>query len=273
MIAFGAAGAPLHAARLCEKLGIDRLIVPPGAGVGSAIGFLRAPFSYEATRGLYQRLDAFDARCRLNAAIGEIARRGGSLRRLGGGRRGGPPPTSPPTCAMRGRGGRFPCILDRTAFRDGDAEHLLAAFEAALRRALRPGVIAGLPVGGHQNWSLRVSTASPRVTPVAPQEAGAAPPVVARAAPCSTPARGGGGDGPRSPPVRPQGRHGVRRAGDRHRERDLDHPSTEAFRLVAERTVASDTSAESRVMNPTVHRLPDHVNRLHRVVEEQAGRR
>ena len=38
MIAFGGA-APLHAGRLCEKLGVQRLLVPPGAGVGSAIGF------------------------------------------------------------------------------------------------------------------------------------------------------------------------------------------------------------------------------------------
>jgi N-methylhydantoinase A len=59
MIAFGGA-APLHAARLCEKLGIDRLLVPPGAGVGSAIGFLRAPFSFEATRSVYMRLKDFD---------------------------------------------------------------------------------------------------------------------------------------------------------------------------------------------------------------------
>ncbi len=59
MIAFGGA-APLHAGRLCEKLGIDRLLVPPGAGVGSAIGFLRAPYSFEATRSVYMRLDAFD---------------------------------------------------------------------------------------------------------------------------------------------------------------------------------------------------------------------
>ena len=70
MIAFGG-GAPLHACRLCEKLGIDRLIVPPGAGVGSAIGFLRAPFSYEATRGLFQRLDAFDAGA-VNAALSQM---------------------------------------------------------------------------------------------------------------------------------------------------------------------------------------------------------
>ncbi len=60
MIAFGGA-APLHAARLCEKLGIDRCLVPPGAGVGSAIGFLRAPFSFEANRSVYMRLSDFDA--------------------------------------------------------------------------------------------------------------------------------------------------------------------------------------------------------------------
>jgi len=36
MIAFGGA-APLHGARLCEKLGIDQCLIPQGAGVGSAI--------------------------------------------------------------------------------------------------------------------------------------------------------------------------------------------------------------------------------------------
>jgi len=60
MIAFGGA-APLHAGRLCEKLGVQRLLVPPGAGVGSAIGFLRAPFSFEANRSVYMKLSDFDA--------------------------------------------------------------------------------------------------------------------------------------------------------------------------------------------------------------------
>ena len=59
MIAFGGA-APLHAGRLCEKLGVDRLLVPTGAGVGSAIGFLRAPFSFEANRTVYMKLSEFD---------------------------------------------------------------------------------------------------------------------------------------------------------------------------------------------------------------------
>lgn len=58
MIAFGGA-APLHAGRLCEKLGVDRLLVPQGAGVGSAIGFLRAPFSFEANRSVYMTLADF----------------------------------------------------------------------------------------------------------------------------------------------------------------------------------------------------------------------
>jgi len=60
MIAFGGA-APLHAARLCEKLGIERCLVPEGAGVGSAIGFLRAPFSFEANRSVFMTIEAFDA--------------------------------------------------------------------------------------------------------------------------------------------------------------------------------------------------------------------
>jgi N-methylhydantoinase A len=60
MIAYGGA-APLHAARLCEKLGIAQLLIPPGAGVGSAIGFLRTPFGYESLRSAVMRLSEFDS--------------------------------------------------------------------------------------------------------------------------------------------------------------------------------------------------------------------
>ena len=42
VIAFGG-GGPVHACRVAEKIGATRILVPPGAGVGSAIGFLRAP--------------------------------------------------------------------------------------------------------------------------------------------------------------------------------------------------------------------------------------
>lgn len=60
LIAFGGA-APLHAARVAEKLGIGHVLVPANAGVGSAIGLLRAPVAYEVVRGRLIRLSAFDA--------------------------------------------------------------------------------------------------------------------------------------------------------------------------------------------------------------------
>ena len=57
LVAFGGA-APLHAARLAVKLGIDSVIVPTGAGVGSAIGFLSAPIAYEVVRSRFMPLDS-----------------------------------------------------------------------------------------------------------------------------------------------------------------------------------------------------------------------
>jgi len=70
LIAFGGA-APLHAARLAEKLHLDQVIVPTGAGVGSAIGFLRAPIAYEVVRSRYQRLSDLDIDT-VNGALAEM---------------------------------------------------------------------------------------------------------------------------------------------------------------------------------------------------------
>ena len=87
MIAFGGA-APLHAGRVAQKLGIRRVLVPSGAGVGSAIGFLRAPVSFEVVRSelrllaqadpalIEQRLREMETEAR---AIVEPARGGAAL--------------------------------------------------------------------------------------------------------------------------------------------------------------------------------------------------
>lgn len=56
MIAFGGA-APMHAAQLARKLSLVNVIIPKGAGVGSAIGFLEAPMAYEVVRSRHSRLD------------------------------------------------------------------------------------------------------------------------------------------------------------------------------------------------------------------------
>ena len=49
IIAFGG-GGPVHGYRVAEKIGVKRMLVPSGAGVGSAIGFLRAPVGYEVVK-------------------------------------------------------------------------------------------------------------------------------------------------------------------------------------------------------------------------------
>ncbi len=60
MVAFGGA-APLHAARLGEKLGVNRIIIPTEAGVGSAVGFLLAPVAFEVVRSRHQLLSDLQA--------------------------------------------------------------------------------------------------------------------------------------------------------------------------------------------------------------------
>ena len=71
VIAFGG-GGPVHGYRVAEKIGVTRLLVPSGAGVGSAIGFLRAPVGYEVVRSLYQRFRSFDAAA-VNALLADMS--------------------------------------------------------------------------------------------------------------------------------------------------------------------------------------------------------
>lgn len=156
MIAFGG-GAPLHACRLCEKLGISALIIPPGAGVGSAIGFLRAPFSYEATRGLFQTLSEFDADA-VNAALSAMETEARDFVEAGiqGGRT-----TTKLTAFMRysGQGWEIPVPLPHKQFATGDEPSILAAFEDAYR-TLFGRTIDGL-ASEITNWSLIVKSILP----------------------------------------------------------------------------------------------------------------
>ena len=166
MITFGGAG-PLHAARLCEKMGIGRFIVPPGAGVGSAIGFLRAPFGYEAVRSAVVRLSSFDAGL-VNALIGAM-----TAEALGFVSEGlaGRAPVVERTAFMRyvGQGWDIPVALPPDAFGTEDAGTLAGLYEAAYARFF------GRPIDGLDvevvSWSVKASSPLPAVARVA-----AAPP-------------------------------------------------------------------------------------------------
>ncbi|MDE0113767.1 MAG: hydantoinase/oxoprolinase family protein, partial [Albidovulum sp.] len=128
LVAFGG-GAPLHACRLAEKLGIDRIVVPPGAGVGSAIGFLRAPFSYESVRGLFQRLQEFDVD-EVNAALASMESEARAFVRAGA----GDVPTATRLVAyMRyaGQGWEIPVGLTYKKFKRKHRTLILDSFERA----------------------------------------------------------------------------------------------------------------------------------------------
>ncbi|SHE65909.1 N-methylhydantoinase A [Loktanella atrilutea] len=170
MIAFGGA-APLHAARLCEKLGIRRCLIPPGAGVGSAIGFLRAPFSFEANRSVFMPLDAFDA-CTVRALFAEMQEEATAFVRSCDA-------TAPITCdykvfmRYKGQGWEIPVPLSREMAEAADRDAILARFEAdyaALFGRTVQGMTAEITV-----WSVNAQTPTAPASPAAPVTAQPAP--------------------------------------------------------------------------------------------------
>lgn len=160
MIAFGG-GGPLHASRLLDKLGLDELIVPPDAGVGSAVGFLRAPFAYEAVRSFYTSTVDFDVDG-ANQVLAELAEEAMAFVRQG--------TTADVTVerqvAMRykGQGWEIPVRLGDTPFDEMAAELLGAeftkAYEEFFGRAIDHLAIEAV------SWSVRVASVVEAPEPV-----------------------------------------------------------------------------------------------------------
>lgn len=129
MVAFGGAG-PVHAWGVAQRLRIGTVVVPPSAGLGSALGLLLAPRSYRLARTFIASLDVLDmgavaalfaemeaeAKAALaDAGVGPAAIR---FRRR---------------ADMRYRGQRKELTVDLPAG-PGDAAALRRAFEAQYRR-------------------------------------------------------------------------------------------------------------------------------------------
>ncbi|CAN7326522.1 hydantoinase/oxoprolinase family protein [Pararhizobium sp. LjRoot238] len=165
MITFGGAG-PLHAARLCEKMGISTFLVPPGAGVGSAIGFLRAPFGYESVRSAVFNLSNFDT---AGANRLMIAMQDEALSFVSGGLDAGSPIIDR-IVFMRyaGQGWDIPVALPFNGFDETSAGHIrdlfLAEYERFFGRA-----IDGLEIE-IVSWSVKASSPLPDVARVAEVE-------------------------------------------------------------------------------------------------------
>lgn len=153
MIAFGGA-APLHAARLCEKLGVEQCLIPQGAGVGSAIGFLKAPFGYEALVSHLAKLSSMDIGT-VNTTLAELSTAAESFVRSG---------TAAPlerevTAFMRyaGQGWEIPVVAPQPPFNDIALETLKQTFIDNYSRFF------GRPIEGAEieivTWSVKVEVA------------------------------------------------------------------------------------------------------------------
>jgi N-methylhydantoinase A len=165
LIAFGGA-APIHAARLAEKLGITRVMIPPGAGVGSALGFLMAPVAYEVARSRYVRLDdSFDPNI-VNALFGEMRAEAEAVVRA-----------AAPEAALtetrtadmryRGQGHEITVGLPVDGFDPTARRKVAALFEQAYA-ATFGRVIPGLEVE-IMNWTLRLAAMRDQPPPCPPQ--------------------------------------------------------------------------------------------------------
>ncbi len=168
MIAFGGNG-PLHASRVARSAGINRIVVPPNPGVGSAVGFLFAPVSFEIVRSYYSLLGTLDFTA-INGLFDDIIAEASAVVTQGA----GDAPTEIRRSAfMRysGQGHEIEISLpDRTLTLE-DLAPLTETFETEYRKQF------SRPVPGMQieilNWAVQVATpdsvvlellASPAVT-------------------------------------------------------------------------------------------------------------
>jgi N-methylhydantoinase A/oxoprolinase/acetone carboxylase beta subunit len=78
-------GGPLHAAAVAQKLGVRRVLVPPRAGVLSALGLLVTPIAFELSRSGAQRLTTESDWEGVEHVVSNLERQGIELLRLAGG--------------------------------------------------------------------------------------------------------------------------------------------------------------------------------------------
>jgi len=153
MIAFGGNG-PLHATRVARSAGVRRIVIPVNPGVGSALGFLFAPVSFEIVRSHYSFLKQLDTGA-INLLFSGMIEEALAIVRQGAGdnqidtRR---------SAFMRyhGQGHEIEIPLPDRSLTHNDIDGLVRAFEEEYRRQF------SRPVPGMEieilNWGLRATT-------------------------------------------------------------------------------------------------------------------
>lgn len=164
LFAFGGAG-PAHAYRVAEILHMPELIVPLGAGVTSALGFLVAPLAFDFVRSYYAPLSELDWN-HVNALLSEMEREGNDTLQAAGA------PVSSLThrrvaeLRYRGQGHEVSVSLPDGAL-GPDALGTIEREFARVYRQLYGRVATDVPLEA-LNWRLTVSGPKPEVHLVAP---------------------------------------------------------------------------------------------------------
>jgi N-methylhydantoinase A len=169
LIAFGGAG-PAHAYNLARLLKMKRIVVPLGAGVASALGFLVAPPATDMVRSYVARLERLDWD-HVNALFAAMTEEGSRLL----GEAGADPSkiTLKPTADMRhvGQGFEIPVPLPSTTLGPDDLAAMRAAFFASYRERFGR-VVEDSPI---EVMSWRLACLAPgqdiRIKPVAAKNA------------------------------------------------------------------------------------------------------
>ena len=172
MIAIGGNG-PLHATRLARRTRVRTVVVPRNPGVGSAVGFLHAPVSYEIVRSRYTTLESLDVDA-INRFFKDMANEARTVVRGGA-------PDGPlierRVAFMRyhGQGHEIEVTVPPRDLEPSDADGLRSAFEAEYSRQFSRAVpdmkIEIL------NWALHLASEDSEIDPApsAPARSTASP--------------------------------------------------------------------------------------------------
>ena len=170
MVATGGAG-PVHACGVANALGIERIIVPPLAGVGSAFGFLTAPIAFDFTRSYVSRLDELDLDD-LNAALRQLEGHGREIVAAAG------VPHEQIRVSLSidmryvGQGYEVRAPFPMTTLVSSHIAEMRSAFEAEYKRFY--GKLAdGVPIEA-VNWRVLISGPTPKIESLALESAASA---------------------------------------------------------------------------------------------------
>ncbi len=173
LIAFGGAG-PVHAAAVAAKLGITDIVVTADAGVGSAVGFLRAPAAHESVRTRHAAVADLDA-ASLLALLDEMETESAAV--VAAAAPGDPTVTTLRVLMRyRGQGHEITVDVDAAQLRShaDDAQlraeltqRFIAAYRKLYSRPIEGGEIEAL------SWLLTVRTPTPAIDFTEPEPAAA----------------------------------------------------------------------------------------------------